>query len=81
MYAEYLEHCLVYGEKDTTLDRIDNSKNYEKSNCRWTTVKIQLENRGGKYYGHLLKINNFIKSGIFKTIKDVEDYIEEFISL
>lgn len=30
----------------TTLDRIDNSKGYEPSNCRWATNKEQGSNRG-----------------------------------
>lgn len=28
-----------------TLDRIDPNKNYEPSNCRWTTKKVQAQNR------------------------------------
>ena len=35
---------------DCTIDRIDNDKGYEPSNCRWVDMKIQSQNkRCGKY--------------------------------
>ena len=45
MYESYLEHVNLYGEKDTTIDRIDSGKNYSKNNCRWATCKEQVKNR------------------------------------
>lgn len=35
MYESYLNHLLIYGNKDVELDRLDLNKNYNKYNCRW----------------------------------------------
>ncbi len=45
MYRSYLKHVKKYGEKQTTIDRINPFGNYNKSNCRWATWKEQRHNR------------------------------------
>src|ERR1035437_3947791 len=44
MYESYQLHIKEFGEKNTSIDRIDVNGHYEKSNCRWATSKEQSRN-------------------------------------
>lgn len=48
-------HCFIKDmgakpQKGFSLDRIDNNGNYTKSNCRWTTQKMQSNNKRNNLY-------------------------------
>ena len=44
MWDSYKQHVEEYGEKQTTLDRINPNKGYSLSNCRWATYSEQARN-------------------------------------
>lgn len=43
-YESYCAHKNIYGEKNTTIDRIDVNKDYTKDNIRWATIAEQQNN-------------------------------------
>lgn len=44
MYKSYLAHIKRFGQKQTSIDRIDVNGHYCKENCRWATYKEQGRN-------------------------------------
>lgn len=50
MYPSYGEHVKSFGEKNTSIDRIDPNGNYNKENCKWSTWKEQATNRRNTIY-------------------------------
>lgn len=67
MYKSYLVHCKKFGEKDTSLERIDNNGNYCKENCKWIRLKEQALNRRNN--------NKLEYKGQAKNIGDWEKYL------
>lgn len=61
MYESYLKHCNKFGEKNTTIDRIDVNRNYCKDNCRWATMKEQAKNKR-------FSRSNFTRWGFSKSV-------------
>jgi len=45
MYESYIKHSKKFGEKNTTIDRVNNRDDYKSSNCRWATPFTQSRNK------------------------------------
>jgi hypothetical protein len=71
MYVLYKEHCSKFGEHNTTLDRIDTTKDYSKDNCRWATYEVQGNNKSNNillsYNGKTLTIAQWAKELNIRT--------------
>lgn len=77
MHESYLRHVEEFGERQTTIDRIDSGGNYCKTNCKWSTLLEQSRNRkyvftitiGNKQYS-IKELSE--KSGINKnTLREI----------
>lgn len=50
-FISFKDWSLANGYRDDlTIDRVDNNKGYEPSNCRWTTFKVQANNTSRNHY-------------------------------
>lgn len=67
MEESFIEHIKEYGDKNTSIDRIDVNGYYCKENCRWTTWKEQANNK---------RSNRFVtdSKGNTKTVAQWADY-------
>jgi len=48
MSDKYKKHVIIYGRKNTTIDRINNDLGYSKKNCHWATRLEQRLNQRTK---------------------------------
>lgn len=74
LYLSYLQHIKEYGEDDTTLDRIDTNKNYQKDNLKWSTRKEQNENLLCTFLVKCINKKDKNDVIIFNSLKDCSNY-------
>jgi len=63
MWELYLAHLAEFGEKNTSIERIDNNGNYCKENCKWATWSEQILNRKLRVAGKFVEIIKEIREG------------------
>ena len=71
VHESYLEHVSQYGEKNTSIDRINPNHGYSLDNCRWATPDIQSKNQRIKFIlSSYDSISEFLKE--VSTIKNID---------
>ena len=74
MYESYVKHCSEFWEKNTTIDRIDNNKDYCKENCKRATYTEQNHHlRNQKRYNRKWKL--LLLKEIYETEKIPVSYL------
>lgn len=73
-YKSFVEHVKQFGLNETTIDRIDNNKNYTYGNIKWSTRKEQAQHRCTSTY---YKIHNTINNRSY-IVGNVSDFCNRF---
>ena len=73
MHESFDKHVEKFGEKDTTLDRIDVNGNYCKENCRWITRnEQQMNKRNSRHYKFMENTYNIKELSVVFGERDSE---------
>ena len=63
MIDSYNKHCEDFGIRNTSLDRLDPTKDYCKENCRWATWKEQNNKQHKRNFKDNTEVTNQIAKG------------------
>ena len=60
-YVEFRNWAITHGyNDDLTIDRIENEKGYDASNCRWATMREQQNNKRSNHIVYLKGVGHTI---------------------
>lgn len=71
-YESYCKHKIIYGEKDTTIDRINPNGDYIKDNIRWAT-RIEQQNNTRDQQRNFVAISPTGEKFEFSNIKEFSE--------
>lgn len=68
MYEKYVKHASEHGEKNTSIERVNNESGYNKSNCVWSTRKEQNNNNR--------RVKKYHLNGEFLSLAEICDKLD-----
>lgn len=74
MLPSFVKHFRKYGQKQTSIDRVNPDGNYCKENCRWETMLAQYTNRRDTYRIPIIFVERALNTNHFTLRRHIKMY-------